>query len=48
MICDVKDGPILQDSNQEPLPSSKYDFKDMDFFLDTLQIMLESWNLAQK
>jgi hypothetical protein len=28
MINDVKDDPILQDSSQEPLASSKYDFED--------------------
>ncbi len=47
MIDDVKDDPILQDSSQEPSTSSKYDFKDRDV-LDTLQSMLESWNLAHE
>ena len=31
MIHDVKDDPILQDSSQESLMSSKYDFEDRGF-----------------
>ena len=40
MIDEVKDGPILQDSSQEPPMSSKYDFED-GVVLDTVIIMLE-------
>ena len=47
MIHDVKDDPILQVSSQEPSTSSKYGLRGQGV-LDTLLIMLESWNLAHK
>ena len=47
MIQHVKDDPILQVSSQEPSTSSKYGLRGRGV-LDTLLIMLESWNLAHK
>ena len=47
MIYYVKDDLIIQDSNQEPYMSSKYDFEDLGV-LDTILIMLENWNFAHK
>ena len=47
MIHDVKDDPILQVSSQEPSTSSKYGLCGQEI-PDTLQIILESWNLAHK
>ena len=47
MIYEIKDDPILQDSSQEPSTSSKYRLQGQGV-LDTILIMLESWNLAHK
>ena len=44
MIYDVKDDPIIQDSSQEPSTSSKYELWGLGV-LDTLLVMLDSWNL---
>ena len=42
MTQDVKNGPILQVSIQEPSLSSKYDFEDRGGGFEALSIMLES------
>ena len=47
MIHDIKEKPILQVSSQEPSTSSKYGLQEQEV-LDTLLIMLESWNFAHK
>ena len=45
MIYDVKDDPFLHDSSQEPSTTSEYVLLGWGV-LDTLLIMLESWNFA--
>ena len=47
MIYDVKEDPILQVSSQDPSTSSKYGLRSQGV-LDTILIMLESWNFAHK
>ena len=47
MICDIKDDLLPQVPGQEPSTSSKYGLRGW-WVLDTLPIILESWNSAHE